>query len=272
MREELNHARGREEWEIPREADESWPEEAQDLHQQWWELRIARQKEIDASIAARAEYEYLYDKPYEDRSKVRVAGPFTVESISPHRVLGVDENGDVIDGIAEARNGYGTGYDFGQVILENLKRSGVQQAHREDRINFTSLTPWPGRFVCADGTVRGGGMRGDDDDARVRARAEGRSVHRAGVRHRVASRPGRGGAGGRRRRVRRAGRLRLQLRRPHHRVRELGPHPGAESPHERRPAHGRGAEEHRHRQPVRHLRRAGYRCPEHRTTGRSRCG
>ena len=61
---------------------------------------------------------------------MRVAGPFTVESISPHRVLGVDENGDVIDGIAEARNGYGTGYDFGQVILDNLRRSGVQQAHR----------------------------------------------------------------------------------------------------------------------------------------------
>ena len=49
--------------------------------------RIARQREIDACIAARAEYEYLYDKPYEDRSKTRVAGPFTVESLSasPHR-------------------------------------------------------------------------------------------------------------------------------------------------------------------------------------------
>ena len=115
---------------------------------------------------ARAEYEYLYDKPYEDRSKVRVAGPFTVESISPHRVLGVDENGDVIDGIAETRNGYGTGYDFGQVILENLRRSGVQQAHREDRITFTSLTPWPGRFVCAEGRYVEGGS-GDDDDAQT---------------------------------------------------------------------------------------------------------
>ncbi len=82
---------------------------------------------------------------------MRVAGPFTVESISPHRVLGVDENGDVMDSIAEPRNGYGTGYDFGQVILDNLKRSGVQQAHKEDRISFTSLTPWPGRLVCAEG-------------------------------------------------------------------------------------------------------------------------
>ena len=166
LREELNRTLDAacEEWEIPREAEESWTEEATELHRQGWELRIARQREIDASIAARAEYEYLYDKPYEDRSRVRVAGPFTVESISPHRVLGVDENGDVIDGIAEARNGYGTGYDFGQVILENLKRSGVQQAHREDRITFTSLTPWPGRFVCADGRYVEGG-NGDDDDA-----------------------------------------------------------------------------------------------------------
>ena len=167
LREELNRALETEweEWEIPRDADESWTEEVQALHRQWWELRIARQREIDASISALAEYEYLYDKPYEDRSKVRVAGPFTVESISPHRVLGVDESGDVIDGIAEARNGYGTGYDFGQIILETLRRSGVQQAHREDRITFTSLTPWPGRFVCADGRYVEGGSGDDDDDA-----------------------------------------------------------------------------------------------------------
>ena len=166
LRKELNQAlkTSWEEWEIPREGDESWPKKALTLHQEWWELRIVRQKEIDASIAAKADYEYLYDRPYTDNSKVRVAGPFTVESISPHRVLGVDENGDVIDGIAEARNGYGTGYDFGQVILENLKRSGVQQAHKEDRINFTSLTPWPGRLVCADGRyIEGAAI--DDDDA-----------------------------------------------------------------------------------------------------------
>ncbi len=156
-----------EEWEIPRDADEEeWSPEAQDLHTRWWELRIARQREIDASIAAHAEYEYLYDKPYEDRTKVRVAGPFTVESISPHRVLGVDENGDVLDGIAEPRNGYGTGYDFGEVILDNLRRSGVQQAHKEDRISFTSLMPWPGRLVCAEGKyVEGAGGDEHDDDA-----------------------------------------------------------------------------------------------------------
>ena len=142
---------------VPDQPRDPWEPGATDLHRHWWEQRIARQKEIDASIAANADYECLHDKPYEDRGKVRVAGPFTVESISPHRVLGVDENGDIIDGVAEPKAGYGSGYDFGQVILENLKTSGVQQAHREDRIEFTSIIPWPGRLVCAEGVYVEGG-------------------------------------------------------------------------------------------------------------------
>ena len=108
-------------------------------HADWWEQRIARQKEIDASIAARADYEYLYDKPYEDRKKVRVAGPFTVESLSPHRVLGVDENDELIDDIAGSRLGYGEKRDFAEMILEHLRTSGVQQAHKEDRIAFSGI-------------------------------------------------------------------------------------------------------------------------------------
>ncbi len=157
LREELNRVLGQswEEWEIPLDPGEKWSEKARQLHAAWWERRIARQKKIDASIAAKAEYEHLYDKPYEDRSKVRVAGPFTVESISPHRVLGVDENGDVMDGLAEGKAGFAV-YDFGQIMLENLKTSGVQQAHREDRIEFTSLNPWPGRLVCGEGVYTEG--------------------------------------------------------------------------------------------------------------------
>src|SRR5690242_3804282 len=85
------------EWEIPREADPAWPAPAHKIHADWWQARIWRQREIDASIAAKAEFEYLYDKPYPDNKKVRVAGPFMVESLSPHRVLGVDENDELID-------------------------------------------------------------------------------------------------------------------------------------------------------------------------------
>jgi len=78
-------------------ADTKWPDAAKKLHADWWQAGIARQKEIDASIAAKAEPEKLYDKPYDDKKIVRVAGPFTVESLSPHRVLGVDENDELID-------------------------------------------------------------------------------------------------------------------------------------------------------------------------------
>jgi adenine-specific DNA-methyltransferase len=139
------------EWEIPREADAKWPDRAKKLHADWWQARISRQKEIDASIAAKAEFEYLYDNPYDDKKIVRVAGPFTVESLSPHRVLGMDENDELIDRVAEPGAGYGEKQTFPQMILENLKTAGVQQAHKEDKITFTALTPWPGYFVCAEG-------------------------------------------------------------------------------------------------------------------------
>lgn len=153
LREQLNKALSKkwEEWEIPREADEKWSEKAKTLHAQWWEQRIGRQKEIDASIAAKAEFEYLYDKPYDDKKKVRVAGPFTVESLSPHRVLTVGADDELIDTVSEAKDSYGGERDFVQMILENLKTAGVQQAHKEDKIAFTSLTPWPGDMVCAEG-------------------------------------------------------------------------------------------------------------------------
>jgi len=144
-----------EEWEIPREADAKWPEAVKKLYADWWQTRIARQKEIDASIAAKAEFEYLYDKPYQDNKKVRVAGPFTVESLSPHRVLGVDENDELIDPndqrVAEPGADYGAKQSFPQMILENLKTAGVQQAQKDDKITFTALKPWPGDLICAEG-------------------------------------------------------------------------------------------------------------------------
>ncbi|MBO1113888.1 site-specific DNA-methyltransferase [Bordetella petrii] len=151
LREALNKALGKQwqEWEIPHEADAKWSDSAKKLHADWWQQRIARQKDIDASIAAKAEFEYVYDKPYEDKKKVRVAGPFTVESLSPHRVLGVDEEDNLIDHVAETQAEYGQ--DFASLILANLRTAGVQQAHKADKIEFTSLEPWPGDLICAEG-------------------------------------------------------------------------------------------------------------------------
>jgi adenine-specific DNA-methyltransferase len=156
LRQQLNVAlkKNWQEWEVPRDAEDKWSEKAKKLHADWWEARISRQKEADHSIKAKAEFEFLYDKPYEDKSKVRVAGPFTVESVSPHRVLAVDEKDNVIDDwrISEGKPDRATpAQDFASVILANLKAAGVQQAHKADKINFTSLVPWPGKYICAEG-------------------------------------------------------------------------------------------------------------------------
>ncbi len=144
---------------VPEHPYDPWEPEAAELHRQWRENRIARQREIDASIAANANFEYLYDKPYEDRSKTRVAGPFTVESLSPHRVMasgdGYRHNGDLPE------------RDFGAMILENLRTSGVQQSSKRDKIDFTSLTGWPGHYVCADGRF----TEGEDEFATERRAA-----------------------------------------------------------------------------------------------------
>jgi adenine-specific DNA-methyltransferase len=139
------------EWEIPRATDAKWPDGAKKVHADWWQARAERQQEIDKSIASKAECEYLYDKPYDDKKKVRVAGPFTVESLSPHRVLGVDADDELIDPLKAGRDEYGAKQSFPQMILENLKSAGVQQAHKEDKITFTAITPWPGELVCAEG-------------------------------------------------------------------------------------------------------------------------
>lgn len=164
LREKLSVACGLEktleEWEIPRELPEDWvnhnppatnhqPLPTSHLLKSFWDLRIARQREIDASIAAKADFEYLYDKPYEDKKTVRVAGPFTVESLSPHRVLGLDENDELIDTVAETGKDYGR--DYVGTILDTLRGAGVQQAHKQDKIDFFSLQEWPGRYVCAEG-------------------------------------------------------------------------------------------------------------------------
>ena len=164
LRTQLNAALGQSwaEWEIPPEAAAEWPEEAGRRHTEWQAARRARQQEIDASIAAGANYELLYDRPYEDRARVRVCGPFTVESLSPHRMLAADEEGEFHDaaeaGIAaETGPGYRAGRepeprpDFAAMMLEQLRIHGVQQSDKAGRIEFSSFAGWPGDYICAEG-------------------------------------------------------------------------------------------------------------------------
>ena len=88
-----------------------------------------------------------------------MAGPFTVDSLSPHRILGVDENDELIDPLdAPSKDDC---KDFADMVIENLKTAGVQQAHKEDKIDFTSISPWPGKYICAEARY----VEGDSDDA-----------------------------------------------------------------------------------------------------------
>ena len=143
-----------EEWDIPREADEKWNAKAKELHEAWWKLRRLRQKEIDDSIAKRADMELLYDQPYEDKKRIRVAGPFTVESLSPHRVLSTTEGEK--KGIERSED-----RDFVSLILDNLRRAGIQNTKKTERLKFDRLeamsNPWihaAGEFTDADGKVK----------------------------------------------------------------------------------------------------------------------
>jgi|HubBroStandDraft_1064217.scaffolds.fasta_scaffold00088_47 adenine-specific DNA-methyltransferase len=142
-----------EEWEIPREPSLSWSAEARKVHAAWWQARIKRQQEIDASIARRADVEYLFDRPYADKSRVRVAGPFTVESLSPHRVVPADED-DLLalpHAPGRRRSAAAPPVDFAAMVLEHLRTAGVHQTQKADSIRFTSLIPWPGEYIGAEG-------------------------------------------------------------------------------------------------------------------------
>ena len=252
------------EWEVPREPDQGWSDTAQDAYARFWEARIARQREIDACIAARAEYETLYDKPYEDRAKTRVAGPFTVESLSPHRLAALDEDDKLM--IAEPRATYDAGastpvQDFAHMVLENLRTAGVQQADKRGHIKFTSLNPWPGSLVCAEGRYAEGGdaKTAKEQRAGIFIGPEFGTVARTDLVRAVREAADLGFDA--------LNRLRIQLRSPRHRVQQARPRPSPQGPHERRPAHGRRPQENRQGQPLRHLRRTRHR---HRTRHRPR--
>ena len=124
-----------EEWEIPRDADAKWSDEAKELLAQWWQLRQQRQKEIDESIARNADTELLYDQPYENNKRIRVTGPFTVESLSPHRILSTDEAypASEQEGITQASD------QFEVRIIENLKKAGIQNTLKNQRLKFENL-------------------------------------------------------------------------------------------------------------------------------------
>jgi len=164
IREKLNKVAKKkwEEWEIPREPEKDWGKEAKELLKQWWELRRERQKKIDDAISQSADMELLYDQPYEDNKRIRVSGPFTVESLSPHRTISIEEKKGLMQpnelGFATRMLGAG---QFGNIIIENLKKAGVQNTIKNERLKFDRLDVHAGVWIHAVGeyTEAGGKSR-----------------------------------------------------------------------------------------------------------------
>ena len=106
----------------------------------------------------------LYDRPYEDKSRVRVAGPFTVESLSPHRVVTARDD-TLKDELAAAQGTMQPGpknmpeIDFGQMVLDHLRSAGVHSLEKRDTIRFSAVEPWPGRWLGAEGRYTDGDNR-----------------------------------------------------------------------------------------------------------------
>jgi adenine-specific DNA-methyltransferase len=156
LRAQINQALGTayEEWQIPQTLSAGpKADAASTLLQQYWQAKRGRQAEIDASIARRADVELLYDKPYEDRSRVRVSGAFTVESLSPHRVLSSTAERPKSEMLAQRLESSGK---FEQMILENLRTAGVQNTRKSERLVFTRLEYYPGSYLQASGEYQAG--------------------------------------------------------------------------------------------------------------------
>jgi adenine-specific DNA-methyltransferase len=166
----LNKAAGAkwQEWEVPRD---DAAEAAKDLLTEWWKLRRERQQEIDAAISRHADSETLFDQPYEDTKRIRVAGPFTVESLSPHRVLAAADDTPIgglhyDDGTGQpatrlvagkspspaypgaALNDAGS---FVTMLIDNLRASGVKGTEKGLRIRFDRLDTYAGTWLQASG-------------------------------------------------------------------------------------------------------------------------
>ena len=141
------------EWEITFEAPDGLTDTSKLLWRDIWQAKTKRQKEIDAAISASSEIKLLYDKPIVASNMLRVSGPLTIESLSPHRTMIVNEDNSLIDPHKHGATAE-SATDFAQMILDTLRVAGVQQAHKEGRINFESLDGWPGSYIAGKGAYR----------------------------------------------------------------------------------------------------------------------
>ena len=179
LRKSFNSLTGEEhqEWEMPPvlgEGKKDFPAEIEKVLKEWWVNRIARQKEIDASILDNADYEELLDQPEKDTGVLRVTGPFTVESLSPHRVLPSDADDEALieavrqQAIAEDKKPPKPASKrlrpksvedgeakFVNVVWDCLAEAGIANTKKGEHLDFESLEHWPnGNYVQLKGIYK----------------------------------------------------------------------------------------------------------------------
>ena len=145
--------------EVPCKLPSHWPPSVRKSLERFWQVHASRQRAIDASISRSAQIEVIYDQPYEESTKVRVTGPFTVESLSPHRMLASDDShpASVLEAVEDPNQP-----DFTATIIDHLAKAGVQNTKRSERLVFVCLEPLAGdpylhasgEFADEDGEIR----------------------------------------------------------------------------------------------------------------------
>ena len=102
-------------------------------------------EQIDVAIARHADTELLYDQPYDDKGSVRVAGPFTVESLSPHRAF----DDEAVLPTSQSHADEDSTTSFEQMLLDNLRKAGVQNGRKAERFEFDEVERLPGKYLTA---------------------------------------------------------------------------------------------------------------------------
>ena len=145
------------EWEVPFDFPEDWPEAARNPFDAFHTARQAMQQHMDASIAAQADQEILYDQPQVAKNKLRITGPFTVEAVPFPTVLGLDEAEQPASAdIAVARSGetFRQGQWRDELLKAGIRGKGGQ------KLQLADLEPLPGtKYIHAVGTAAETGER-----------------------------------------------------------------------------------------------------------------
>jgi adenine-specific DNA-methyltransferase len=145
------------EWEVPFDFPADWPEAARKPFDDFHTARQAMQKKMDASIAAHADQEILYDQPAVSKNKLRITGPFSVEAVPFPTVLSLEEAQQPTEAdVSIARSGESHRQHSWR---DELLKTGIRGKGGQ-MLKFTSLETLPGTTCLhCTGTVADTGER-----------------------------------------------------------------------------------------------------------------